>query len=127
MHSITSPYGQWHPSLKNSRAGQECAFSYEHQEIPCYLQQGIGAHGGQFQSNLYEEFYRDIISIQERECEEILTNATVKLEEHFRETNSRLQTLIVRGATMLGEDATIQTNIFEDMSAAQGGHQVILA
>jgi hypothetical protein len=53
---------------------------------------------------------------QERECEEILTNATVKLEEHFREINSRLQTLFVRGATMLGEDAT-----------AQGGHQVILA
>jgi len=97
-------------------------------------------HIGQFQSNLSEEFYRDIISIPGglmsskratanalQECEDILTNTTVDLEEHIQEINSRLQTLFVRGVGMLGEDATIQTNVFEDVLAAQDAHQVIVS
>jgi hypothetical protein len=96
-------------------------------------------HIGQFQSNLSEEFYRDIISIPGlmssrratatalQECEDILTNTTVNLEEHIQEINSRLQTLLVQGAGMLGEDATILTNVFEDVSAAQDAHQVIVS
>lgn len=88
-------------------------------------------HIGQFQSNLSEEFYCDIISIPGglrsskratanalQECEDILTNATVDLEEHIQEINSRLQTLFVQGAGILAEDATIWTNVFEDVSAA---------
>jgi hypothetical protein len=82
---------KWHPtSLESSRAGQEYAFNYEHQEMPCYLYQGLGAHGDQFQSNLMKNSIATSLVSQERECEEILTNATVKLEEHFREINSRL-------------------------------------
>lgn len=88
-------------------------------------------HIGQFQSNLSEEFYRDIISVPGglmsskratanalQECEDILTKATVDLEEHIQEINSKLQTLFIQGAGMLGEDATIQTNVFKDVSAA---------
>lgn len=97
-------------------------------------------HISQFQSNLSEEFYCDIISIPGgpmsskrttanalQECEDILTKATVDLEEHIQEINSKLQTLFIQGAGMLGEDATIQTNVFEDVLAAQDSHQVIVS
>jgi hypothetical protein len=33
-----------------------------------------------------------------QECEDILTNVTVELEEHIRKINSNLQTLFVQGA-----------------------------
>jgi hypothetical protein len=91
-------------------------------------------HIGQFQSNLSEEFYRGTVSIPGglmsskratanalQECEDILTNATVDLEEHIQGINRRLQ------AGMLGEDATIRTNVFEDVSAAQDAYQVIVS
>jgi hypothetical protein len=49
------------------------------------------------------------------------------LEEYIREINSRLQTLFVQGTGIVVEDATIQTNVFEDVSAAQDSHQVIVS
>jgi hypothetical protein len=55
-----------------------------------------------------------------QECEAIITNATVNLEKHFQEINSRLQTLFARGPGMSGEGATIRANVFEDVSVAQG-------
>ncbi|KAH6670193.1 hypothetical protein B0J14DRAFT_672038 [Halenospora varia] len=98
------------------------------------------AHIGQFQYNLSEEFYRDIISIPRglmlskratanalQECEDALTNATVDLEENIQGINSRLQTLFVREAGMLVEDAMVRTNVFKDVSAAQDAHQVIVS
>lgn len=62
-----------------------------------------------------------------QECKDILTNVTVELEDYIRKINSRLQTLIVQGEGMLVEDATIRTNVFEDVSAAQGSHQLIVS
>jgi len=97
-------------------------------------------HIGQFQSKLSEEFYDGIVNIPGglmsskratanalQRCEDILANATVNLEKHFQEINSRLQTLFTRGTGMLGGDATIRANVFEGVSAAQGSHQVIIS
>ncbi|KAF8855875.1 hypothetical protein BDZ45DRAFT_746020 [Acephala macrosclerotiorum] len=80
-------------------------------------------HIGQLQSNLLEKFHRDIVSMSPKQaiatantlqkCKDIFTNTTIDPEE----IDSRLQALFVRGAGMLGEDATIRTNVFEDRLA----------
>jgi len=90
-----------------------------------------------------------------QECQEKLANITSSLEEHLKAIDNRLQVISPPGALMLGDDAAererIQeekdsitqclaiceqaseqvsqdrTNVFEDVSAAQEAHQLIVA
>jgi hypothetical protein len=90
-----------------------------------------------------------------KECKEILTKTTSKLEEQLRKIDNRLQNHSLQGTRMLGEVAAerervqeesesikqclsicaqaseeankVRTNVFEDISAAEESNQVVIS
>ncbi|KAG0644998.1 hypothetical protein D0Z07_9214 [Hyphodiscus hymeniophilus] len=97
-------------------------------------------HIAQLQSNLSEDFPRDIINISGglmsaqqatantlQECKDNLTSITVALKGYIQGINSRTQALLAGNVKIPGADSTIRTNTFEDVSIAQDIHEVIVS